>query len=78
MFMKEAQSGDLIRVLEFQQLASPLAKAIDGKRQAGEEEQDEREFCKADLVFPSGEPLPQCWTDPKYQIPEVSASHSAN
>ncbi len=68
MFVKEKQSGDLIRVSDVQQLASPLASNVAGRRQAGEEEQDERAFAKNELVFPSDETLPRCWTDPDYQM----------
>ena len=67
MFVKEKQSGDLIRVEDPQQLASPLADTVNGRRQAGEEEQDHQSFPKHGLVFPSGETLPRCWTDPDYQ-----------
>ena len=67
MFVKEKQSGDLIRVSDLQQLASPLAASVDGCRQAGEEEQDRKAYAKNELVFPSGETLPRCWMDPDYQ-----------
>ena len=29
--------------------------------------QDPEKFLKSELVFPSGEPLPQCWLDPDYK-----------
>ena len=67
MFVKEKKSGDLIRVSDLNELASPLASEVDGRRQAGEEEQDERAYPKKELVFPSGETLPRCWVDPDYQ-----------
>ncbi|WP_153558502.1 acetyltransferase [Roseimaritima sediminicola] len=67
MFVKERRSGDLLRVKEIEQLLSPLQSEIVGRHQAGEEEQDEERFAKSELVFPSGEPLPRCWTDPSYQ-----------
>ncbi|QDV42379.1 hypothetical protein Enr13x_22240 [Stieleria neptunia] len=68
MFLKERQSEDLIRVSRIDQLASPLESEVVARRQAGEEEQDESVFAKSALVFPSGEPLPRCWTDQKYQL----------
>lgn len=67
MFVKEKQSGDLIRVSDLQQLSSPLSGSVDGRRQAGEEEQDQKSYAKRELVFPSGETLPRCWIDPDYQ-----------
>ncbi|QDV25842.1 acetyltransferase [Aureliella helgolandensis] len=68
MFMKDTTSGDLVRVNNVNQLASPHETHVDGCRQAGEEEQDERQFSKGELEFPSGEPLPKCWTDAHYQV----------
>ena len=38
-----------------------------GRYHAGEEMQDAVAFKKSDLVFPSAEPLPRCWTDPRYK-----------
>ncbi|QEG38769.1 hypothetical protein UC8_07270 [Roseimaritima ulvae] len=70
MFVKEMRSGDLIRVDQVAQLANPLDPHVLGRRQAGEEEQDEQLFEKADLVFPSDEPLPACWTEKNYQVKE--------
>ncbi|MCS7469280.1 acetyltransferase [Stieleria sp. ICT_E10.1] len=68
MFLKENQSEDLVRISHIDQLLSPLESEVLARRQAGEEEQDECQFAKSDLVFPSGEPLPRCWIDQKYQI----------
>ncbi len=68
MFVKEKVSGDLIRVLHVDELANPRESRVNGRRQAGEEEQDIAIFSKESLVFPSGEALPQCWSDPDYQL----------
>ncbi len=68
MFLKDRASDDLIRVSEIEQLFSPMESEILGRSQAGEEEQDERAIAKSELVFPSGEPLPRCWTDANYQV----------
>ena len=43
-----------------------------GRFHAGEELQEEERFAKADLNFPSGEPLPRCWLDPAYQLHQKS------
>lgn len=67
MFVKERATGDLVRIDRIDQLANPQSSDVLGWRQAGEEEQGETEFLKAGLVFPSNEPLPQCWCDPHYQ-----------
>jgi hypothetical protein len=43
-----------------------------GRFHAGEELQEPERFAKADLSFPSGEPLPRCWLDPGYQLRQES------
>ena len=68
MLMRERESKDLIRVSDIDCLFDPFQQSVNGRSQAGEEEQEETEYRKAALVFPSGEPLPQCWLDPDYQI----------
>ena len=67
MLIKEKSSGDLIRIEDWEQLASPHRQTVSGRRQAGEEEQDTQEYSKQDLSFPSDEDLPRCWTDPDYK-----------
>ena len=67
MWMKEKRTDDLIRITEPEQLLSPFEGQVRGRRQSGEEEQPEQEFDKSQLVFPSGEAVPACWTDPSYQ-----------
>jgi len=67
MLMRDKATGDLIRIVDLEQLASPFDEAVAGRNQAGQEEQDTKKFSKANLTFPSGEPLPQCWTDSEYQ-----------
>lgn len=44
MYLKEADSGDLIDVSQLDQLLNPLSPFIVGRRQAGEEEQEEESF----------------------------------
>ncbi len=66
MFVKEAKSGDLIKIVDVGQLIDPTVLHVCGRRQAGEEEQDPADFCKQDLVFPSGETLPKCWQDTNF------------
>lgn len=67
MYLKLKGSDDLIDVCEVDVLANPLVPSIVGRSQAGEEEQPPLEYLKTDLVFPSSEPLPACWTDPEYK-----------
>jgi len=69
MFLKTRQDGSLMEVLNLQQLFDPFAPHLQGRLHAGEELQDPEAFLKADLLFPSGEPLPRCWVDAGYGQP---------
>jgi len=68
MFVKDIQDQTLIKVVDAEQLFDPLQQRIKGQQQAGQGEQPPQEFSKSRLKFPSGEDLPQCWTDPEYQL----------
>ena len=67
MYLKDKKSGDLVEVLDAKTLVDPFQKAIKGRFHVGEEMQDPMDFSKSDLIFPSDEPLPQCWLDPNYK-----------
>lgn len=66
MFLKTRQDGSLMEVLDLRHLFDPFAMGVEGRLHAGEELQDVEVFAKADLLFPSGEPLPRCWVDAGY------------
>ncbi len=67
MYLKEKKSGDLIEILDTTTLFDPNCGEIRGRFHAGEEMQEETNFTKSDLIFPSGEHLPLCWLDPAYK-----------
>ena len=67
MFLKSKSHGELVELLEVQHLYDPFKKEILGRFHAGEEMQDPENFAKSELIFPSGEALPQCWLDPDYK-----------
>ena len=67
MFVKLSRDKTLIKVLDTGALFNPLETEIQGQQQSGQSEQPPSAFSKAQLMFPSGEPLPQCWLDPDYQ-----------
>ncbi|MEM8810501.1 MAG: acetyltransferase [Cyanobacteria bacterium P01_G01_bin.38] len=71
MFVKHREDQTLIKVLDTETLFSPFEDTIQGRRQAGEAEQPPQSFRKAQLIFPSGESLPQCWIDPDYRQASV-------
>lgn len=67
MFLHSKKEDALVKILDTTELIDPLVNAIQGRLQAGEEEQDPEQFAKADLLFPSGETLPRCWVDVDYR-----------
>jgi hypothetical protein len=66
-FLQSKQSGKLVKVADIQALADPNKAQVSGRIQAGEEEQPPEEMDKNQLLFPSGEVLPQCWIDANYR-----------
>jgi hypothetical protein len=67
MLLKDTETGWLVEVLDLGALYNPFAAQVLGQHCAGEELQDPTYFLKSQLVFPSGEPLPRCWLDPRYR-----------
>ena len=66
MFLKTKQDGSLVEVINLAPLVDPFVLHLEGRLHAGEELQEPEQFAKAELLFPSGEPLPRCWMDPAY------------
>lgn len=75
MFLRHKLSGDLVEVLALPEVYDPGQKITKGRFHAGEEIQDPEPFSKEELIFPSGESLPQCWLDPAYlqHLPQKAA-----
>ncbi|MGE5660145.1 MAG: acetyltransferase [Actinomycetota bacterium] len=67
MFLKEKESGNLVKILDVDALTSPTRNEVSGCIQAGQEEQNAENFGKEQLIFPSGEGLPRCWMDADYK-----------
>ncbi len=67
MFLKRDKSGDLIEIADIDNLIDPFVSEIKGRSQQGQEEQNLESFPKGELIFPSGESLPECWLNPEYQ-----------
>ncbi len=70
MLLKLKRENHLMEVEDLESLMNPFEKAVQGRIQWGEEEQDPEAFHKDDLCFPSGESLPQCWRDAHYRDDE--------
>jgi hypothetical protein len=71
MYLKQRSSGDLVEILVLADLFNPYCNDVEGRFHHGEETQEREKFGKDALVFPSGEALPRCWTDPHYRDAEV-------
>jgi len=68
MFLKNKTNGDLARVVELSELTDPNSTTVTGRYHAGEEAGEPVSLAKTDLVFPSGEALPNCWVDAHYRV----------
>jgi hypothetical protein len=66
MLLRAKTTGDLIEVKVIEKLMSPFEPVVEGRNQAGQEEQDAGCFNKNELTFPSGERLPRCWVDANF------------
>jgi hypothetical protein len=67
MFLQDKESGNLVEILTVESLYDPSSSEIEGRFHAGQEMQNPETFPKSNLIFPSGESLPQCWLDPDYR-----------
>ncbi|MEH2246426.1 acetyltransferase [Nostoc sp.] len=67
MLLQLKDTGELVKILEIQELLDPNNDVVQGRQQEGEEEQPPNPFKKENLVFPSGEVLPRCWLDANYR-----------
>jgi hypothetical protein len=75
MFLKQQKTEKLVEVLGLRDLFNPMLSSVVGRYHAGEEMQEADNFEKSELMFLSGEPLPQCWTDVHYRDDELHAHH---
>lgn len=75
MLLKHRSDHILVEVLDPPELWNPFSLTVLARLHEGEEMQDPELFGKVDLIFPSGEPLPQCWLDPHYRDREIFVNH---
>ena len=71
MYLKDRKTDRLVEVLTTADLFNPMHQALIGRYHYGEEAQDPERFEKKDLLFTSGEALPQCWIDVHYRDAEA-------
>ncbi|MCP6762559.1 MAG: acetyltransferase [Fischerella sp. CENA71] len=72
MFLQLKDSGELLKILDVQELIDPSIDSIQARDQEGQEEQQPESYKKENLVFPSGENLPRCWMDSNYKHTKAS------
>ncbi|MCB1877089.1 MAG: acetyltransferase [Chromatiales bacterium] len=71
MFLKHTSNGHLVEVLALQDLFDPHRANVVGRYNVGEEMPEPALFDKSELMFPSGEDLPNCWLDAHYRDAEL-------
>ncbi|WP_413112173.1 acetyltransferase [Thaumasiovibrio sp. DFM-14] len=67
MFLKDTKNGDLFDVVDMTSLTNPFSRQVVVQPQAGEDLSDPVSMDKSELVFPSGEGLPECWRNGHYR-----------
>lgn len=66
MYLKHIPTGDLVEVLDLTDVINPTSPNIRARSYAGDVVHQPEYFLKSELQFPSGEPLPLCWSDGHY------------
>ncbi|MBF2004493.1 acetyltransferase [Chlorogloeopsis fritschii PCC 9212] len=72
MLLQLKDSGELVKIVDVQELIDPTIETIHAQEQRGQEEQFPESYQKQSLVFPSGEDLPRCWIDANYRNAKAS------
>ena len=67
MFLMHCKTHDLVEILDPKVLFDPAKESVNGCYHAGEELQDAQMFDKTELLFQSGESLPECWTNKHFR-----------
>ena len=67
MLLQLKENGELVKIVDVQELINPNTDTVQAKEQQGQEEQQADAYKKENLVFPSGESLPRCWIDANYK-----------
>ena len=67
MYLKHNPSGNLIEVINLQDVINPNSPTVRSRVYCDEIIRKAGDILKSELVFPSGEPLPLCWSDGAYK-----------
>ncbi|TNF36920.1 MAG: acetyltransferase [Gammaproteobacteria bacterium] len=71
MLLRQMSSGHMVEVANLVELINLNCDEVSGQYQEGEDLQESVRLKKSDLMFLSGEALPQCWRDPHYRDDEL-------
>ena len=62
-YLKHVPTDDLVEVIDLQDVINPYATTVLARGYTDERLQRTDRYPKTELIFPSGEALPQCWTE---------------
>jgi len=62
MYLKHTPSGELVEVIDLQDVVTPYSSSVLARSYRNDKQQKAERVPKQELVFPSGEALPICWT----------------
>ncbi len=62
MYLKHVPSNELIEVIDLQDVINPFSSSVLARSYRNDQQQRAEHYPKNELVFPSGESLPLCWT----------------
>ena len=63
MYLKHIPTGDIVQVIDLQDVVNPHSPTVRAKVHDSERTQQPENILKSELVFLSGETLPLCWMD---------------
>jgi hypothetical protein len=66
MYLKHIPSGDLVEVIDLQDVISPYSPTVLARGFKEQWVQRAEKYLKSELAFPSGEALPSCWTQESF------------
>lgn len=62
MYLKHTPSDELVEVIDLQDVVNPFSSSVLARSYRNDKQQRAERYPKSELIFPSGESLPACWT----------------
>lgn len=66
MYLKHVPTGELVEVIDLQDVVNPHSTTVLTRGYGGDHAHRAEKVPKEELMFPSGESLPECWTEKDY------------